>query len=483
MTFAEILTELETRGTLSASRAKDMKTSLRYLASALGFGDLAQCPVGDACRDPAAWTATLETYFTILTAQGRCISAATRRNTRNNLRVVFRLAETHGLLKAPLPPPLPTKPTRRVFESQQAATAPYQTTYRHAGSRRYGLPPAQWPPDIQAGWQAYREHCGVRLRETTFRTYERSLATYLGYLTRIQGRTVAWNDLFDVAPVREFLRWHSARMQQTLSVHGMSVVIMLATVAVVLEHPNRRALADFRNSLPTPTPMHTKRVHWVPLATLEAVADACLTEGRAPYTIGRHLHHPGVRRACQFQRGLMLKLLVRIPLRQRNVRELRLGQNLYQDLTGHWQLHFRGSELKIGDRKGRVNEYHLDLTDYCPDFLPLLDEFLRLHRPHLPGAMASPFLFLTWHGNPFTQRSLAGELSCAVAMRTGQRFYPHLIRTIWATEYLEATQDFTTAATMLGDTLAMVMKTYYDIVHKDHHGKARAFLGTALRTG
>ena len=60
-------------------------------------------------------------------------------------------------------------------------------------------------------------------------------------------------------------------------------------------------------------------------------------------------------------------------------------------------------------------------------------------------------------------------------MHTGQRFYPHLIRTIWATEYLEKTQDFTTAATMLGDTLAVVMKTYYDIVHKDHTPKPKPF--------
>ena len=32
-------------------------------------------------------------------------------------------------------------------------------------------------------------------------------------------------------------------------------------------------------------------------------------------------------------------------------------------------------------------------------------------------------------------------------------------------------------------TLALVMKTYYDIVHKDQHAKAKAFLGTVLHTG
>jgi hypothetical protein len=29
----------------------------------------------------------------------------------------------------------------------------------------------------------------------------------------------------------------------------------------------------------------------------------------------------------------------------------------------------------------------------------------------------------------------------------------------------------------------VVMMTYYDIVHKDQHAKAKAFLGTALHAG
>jgi hypothetical protein len=36
---------------------------------------------------------------------------------------------------------------------------------------------------------------------------------------------------------------------------------------------------------------------------------------------------------------------------------------------------------------------------------------------------------------------------------------------------------------MLGDTLRTVMTTYYDIVHKDQHAKARDFLSETLREG
>ena len=60
-------------------------------------------------------------------------------------------------------------------------------------------------------------------------------------------------------------------------------------------------------------------------------------------------------------------------------------------------------------------------------------------------------------------------------MRTGQRFYPHLIRTIWATEYLTATQDFTRRGDDAGDTVAVVMKTYYEWCTKTTTPKPRPF--------
>ena len=106
-----------------------------------------------------------------------------------------------------------------------------------------------------------------------------------------------------------------------------------------------------------------------------------------------------------------------------------------------------------------------------------------MHRPKLPGAATSPFVFLTHTGKPHTVRSLRAELSNAVARHTSQRFYPHLIRTIWSTEYLRETGDFTGAAVLLGDTVAVVMKTYQDILNEDYYAKASTFLAKALRTG
>jgi hypothetical protein len=485
MTLADLLTALETQAALPASRAKDMKTSLRYLAAALGQASPEQCSVDDTCRDPATWTTLLESHFQALAAQGRAISAATRRNTRNNLRVVFRLAEDSGLLTAPLPSRLLDKPRREVFRLQAHATAPYRETYRPQSTpRHYGLPQAQWPPDIAQGWRDYRSQCPIGRRETTFRAHAHRLENYIGYLLNIAGRTPTWDALFAVAPLAEFVRWHGARFGRVICTHGHAVVQTVGAIAVILKHPNARQIADFRNDLPQPVSLHEKEVHhWVSLDTLDAVADACIAEARIPVVVQSRVRHPGLRGASAFQRGVMLKLLRQIPLRQRNVRELRLGRNLTKDHEGHWRLRFSGDELKIGMRRGKVNEFTVDLTDYCPDFIPVLEEFLQVFRPRLPNAKTSPFLFLTSVGTPYTTRALHAEIAENVQMRTGQRFYPHLIRTIWATEFLEDTQDYATAATMLGDTIEVVMSTYYHLDQKEHHAKARAWRDGKRHTG
>ena len=75
-------------------------------------------------------------------------------------------------------------------------------------------------------------------------------------------------------------------------------------MAKVLDDPAQHKLADFRRSLKVPTPVHNKRNHWVSLATLEAVAEACLAEGRAPLIpAGKVSRFPGAQRAAAFNAG------------------------------------------------------------------------------------------------------------------------------------------------------------------------------------
>ena len=99
-----------------------------------------------------------------------------------------------------------------------------------------------------------------------------------------------------------------------------------------------------------------------------------------------------------------------------------------------------------------------------------MEEWIDVYRPRIPGADTSPRVFLMQSGRPFGE--CAPHRDCACHCPTeGHPLFPHMFRTVWATEYLEADKtrgDFAGAATMLGDTINMTIKTYYHVVAEDH---------------
>jgi site-specific recombinase XerD len=168
-------------------------------------------------------------------------------------------------------------------------------------------------------------------------------------------------------------------------------------------------------------------------------------------------------------------------LRYRTVtHNMRLKRNLFQDRDGQWHLTFHGEELKVSHRRGKTNTFHVNLSTHCPDLLPHLEEFLHTFRPKIPHADSAPCVFLTHDGRPYNQRGLLGELRVHVYRFTQRRFYPHLIRTIWATEFISKTGDFTTAAYMLNDNVKTVLQQYQEILEKEHAQKASDFLKRTL---
>src|SRR5215510_11888601 len=135
MTLAEILAELATRGALRAGVVKDMKTAIKHLATALGPASPDQCPMDTALAEEATWGVKLETHFDTLTAQGRTISVANRRNVRNNLRVFLREANAQGLIHAPVPKLSRSRgPSLDDWREKRSAINPYPETYVFRGS-------------------------------------------------------------------------------------------------------------------------------------------------------------------------------------------------------------------------------------------------------------------------------------------------------------------------------------------------------------
>jgi hypothetical protein len=60
---------------------------------------------------------------------------------------------------------------------------------------------------------------------------------------------------------------------------------------------------------------------------------------------------------------------------------------------------------------------------------------------------------------------------------------PHMMRDIWATEYIKATRDIAGAAYILGNTVEVVLKHYAHLLDADAEARASQWLSQAISSG
>jgi len=157
---------------------------------------------------------------------------------------------------------------------------------------------------------------------------------------------------------------------------------------------------------------------------------------------------------------------------------------------GKWYIRFVAGELKISHVKGEVHRVEHDFPD---DLVGLLEEWLLQWRPVLISSQkgnhvgsqrvesGQEFVFLNSVGAPQTQYQVTWAFESATYRFTGIAMNPHMVRTIWATEYIKATRNFIDAAYMLGDTVETVLKSYAKLLDQDCEKRARVWLSSTLK--
>src|SRR5262249_31481766 len=130
--------------------------------------------------------------------------------------------------------------------------------------------------------------------------------------------------------------------------------------------------------------------------------------------------------------SLMFRLWRYIPLRQRNIREMTLQENLYRDTNDQWRICFSGSQLQIATKRGRLNRFDSPFPSVLVSFL---EEYLQTWRPILAAKTSSryPLVFLTQYGTPYKEHILRRTTGHIVYSYTGKHWHPHIVRTVWAT--------------------------------------------------
>jgi len=267
-------------------------------------------------------------------------------------------------------------------------------------------------------------------------------------------------------------------------------------------------LRKYRRTLGMPEKVIDKSKRWISLRKLESVGLSIYplnarriselgSEARRRLRVDQedgYKKHP--RYAYGVLQSILIRLSIRLPLRQRNLREMvwnpetpERGRNLCRR-DGKWYIRFAGGELKISHVNGEVHRVEHEFPDDIADFLeewlylwrPVLISFQRCrHRGSERAESGQEFVFLNSVGSPLTQRQVMWAFESATYRFTGIAMNPHMVRTIWATEYIKSTRNFIDAAYMLGDTVETVLKSYAKLLDEDCEKRARAWLSRTLK--
>jgi hypothetical protein len=480
----EVFQALCDRQLIPQSRQKDFKTAIRYLSDALGTPSEA---ITDLEQVEVTYKEVLRDYF-----QRHPKGPSTIRNTQNFLSRLFREATTAKLLHvrevAPHPARHRGKTTKEILK-EAIKTSPYRNRVgHHLGP--YKVPLAQWPEDIQTHWITYRARRSLDIRTVTLDRYESQLASLISYGLKYDHPPIAsWDDLFNIERFTRFSAWQSKRVGvKRITVWAYHIAGVLTALAAHTQRPEFFEWRQLMKRLPHPTPMHNKQalVHSFDHAELEAIALQMLAEARKPVQFRHNAKGQlGIHRSCRHRTALILRLLWRTGLRSRNIREMELNKQLYRNESGKWQLRFIGDDLKVGERRGKVNTLCLPWPEELTEHL---EEYLREHRPRFPNADRDPHVFLTRRGRPLDKDDIRQQLFLQVLTHTPEkkRFFPHMARTLWTDTWLEHHGDIDTAAALLNDTPQTIMKHYHELRTQEHIEKALAFnrqtLGQPPRT-
>lgn len=451
-TLMELLNHTAQHAQWPKFRISNTKTALNALAEGLGKADASQCWPIDYCKPLPILIDALNTVIVQDSKSGHVA-----RNLKNYLRTFFKTATECGLFN--LEVGLTNKMSLKRAEGLMCGAK------SNSKKPAYRMPFVDWPSCLKRWWEREVPERTPNLRAVTRQNYKEALECYLGFL---EAKAETTSDLYNRVNFQEFILWHAKRCDT----RGITVTAQWVYHALAAAAPSKEAkqvVTNVRHKFKRAPRVHNKEreVEDLSLADLESVGLALFRDARLPVAAkaktGGARSRDGLYRANLFRDALMLRLLVRVPMRQRCIREMQLDENLYKDRHGQWIISFRGEQLKIAQRGTEENIWKVTFPS---DLCPLLDEYLRVFRPILSNGEPTVLVFPNSFGKPLTEKKVWQKLGGRVYQYIQKKFYPHLIRSIWATEMASSDADIRAVAYMMNDRMETILHKYYS-----HSGK------------
>jgi integrase len=204
------------------------------------------------------------------------------------------------------------------------------------------------------------------------------------------------------------------------------------------------------------------------------LSDEILELGLELMTRARHVRDRNA--AILFRDGLIIAFLALVPLRRRNLADIRLGENLIA-LDERLLVILEESETKTHAA------YEVELPECLAG---PLEEYLLIHRPLLTarsGRWKKPtgsFLWISQHGSPMTEIAIYDRIRERTKEKFGIAINPHLFRDAAATTMaITDPAHVRLAAPLLGHRTFSTTEKYYQQAkgHEAHKAFIEAIFG------
>jgi hypothetical protein len=541
-TLENIFLELIQKGVITSSRQSTIKNSLTSYAVLLGKN------IGNCLPEnfvlPVAERNSLIDKGLVRVKKSRSgatgLSESAFRNVKNDVSFILRKAEEFELIESSL--------VKLAFYREAQVAAKSFPTGRPPRGEQYWIPKYTLDPIpglFQDELDAYRlwttspstskRPLSLKRRPVTQDATELSIKRFAGFLVKFRGVRAEDINLFCLTEpqnLEDYIEWYVENHggKYTVTVRDICAKVKcLATYFQVIATTNdvKRDMGEriieiegFKSTLPPTVRVVDKKTRWISLKELDAIGVAY-----DPVNFERRNTSKGnagrvAKMLREFEQGifpkenkfrvtamqagvsLMLRFIVRIPLRQRNLREMEwnpmhpeLGRNLYK-CDGQWRIRFRGEQMKISHKGGKEN-----IVDYTfpPSLSADLDRFMKCWRPilidtktnlhlapevpnELPKIIGQEYFFLNSFGAPIDVNQMINLISRLTYRYVKVAMNPHMIRSIWATEYLKkhGMNGVATCAYMLNDAINTILNAYADLLTPDCEAAASSWLDDML---
>jgi hypothetical protein len=540
-------TLLKKKGSIPPARVRPLRSSLKRYAALLGYPDLASCPEAAFNLSQRKRNHLIETLAQPVNRRNgggdSGFSARTLANIKYDVGVTLKQGASLGLIKAQFGPEGLEPTTGTVIFK-------YMSHQQFHRGETNCLPPVaisekDLPLRLRRELDAYWEWATAefvlnrprtRKRRAISANYDRELLRRVaGFHVKHCGaavKTLSLRSLVNEEYAAKYVNWfisHHGRATFTLQNVLISLVSLANYLAIIAKDSKSRKdmtdasrrLKDIKDRLPDCVAVRDKKKFWLSLEQIETCGI-----NRYPRNPARlEASSEAVRRKLQTLNlkgcggsnleltavyaleSLLVRLMIRIPLRLRNFCEMSWnpthpeeGKNLFRK-DGSWYIQFSGPELKVGMRRGKINSV---LHRVPSELTWLVEEVLTVWRPIITGIpyrlpdegkcgpksyqepsqtkastskkdTGNVLLFLTRDCKPANRDTIRFWVESTTYAYTGIAVYPHLIRDIWATTYIKETGDIPGAAKRLGNTVEITLKHYAHLLDEEAEEKGDAF--------